>query len=260
MATKKKQVEISIQEITTSKVDFCVLYKTPIVLHRMTEKARQELLFPKGRKTSAEKAQSLKHDPYAEFRAAPYRLQDDDAPTLLAHLATAFKRAIAGAALDIPGATKAQIDRLLWVEGERVPLYGIPKILASVVRMPDQNHTPDIRIRAIIPEWAAFVTVVHATPMLKQTVIANLFGAAGLIQGVGDWRPGKGSGTYGQFELVSDDNEDFKRVVATGSRQAQIEAMDRAEPYDEETEELLTWFVSEADKRGFTEIAGGKIA
>lgn len=258
MATKKDQTEISVMEVTQQRVDYCVIGKTPIILNRMSEKAKNELLFPKGRKSPAEKARSLKHDPFAEFRNSPYRLPNDDDPTLLAHLATAFKKAIAGAALDIPGATKAQISRLMWVEGEKLPIYGIPKLFMSVTRSADMNKTPDIRTRAIIPEWAARVTISFSTPMLKETVVSNLFAAAGMIQGVGDWRNEKGSGTFGQFELVSEDDERFQRIVNEGGRQAQIKAMESAEPYDIDSEDLLSWFVAEADRRGFKDLTNKK--
>ena len=254
MATKKDQTEISVMEVSQQKVDYCILGSTPIILNRMSEKAKNELLFPKGRKSSAEKARSLKHNPFQEFKDSPYRLSDENAPTLLAHLATAFKKAIAGTALDIPGATKAQISRLMWVEGEKIALYGIPKLFMSVTRSADMNKTPDIRTRAIVPEWACRLTVSFATPMLKETVVSNLLAAAGQIQGVGDWRPEKGSGTFGQFALVEEENKDFQRILKEGGRAAQIAAMEAGEPYDIDTEELLSWFVAEADTRGFKEV------
>lgn len=254
MATKKDQTEISVMEVSQQKVDYCVLGTTPIILNRMSEKAKNELLFPKGRKTSAEKARSLKHNPFQEFKDSPYRLPNDDAPTLIAHLATAFKKAIAGTALDIPGATKAQISRLMWVEGEKIPVYGIPKLFMSVTRSADMNKTPDVRTRAIVPEWACRLTVTFATPMLKEQVVSNLLAAAGQIQGVGDWRPEKGSGTFGQFSLVDESNADFQRIITEGGRQQQIAAMEACEPYDIDTEDLLSWFIKEADSRGFKEI------
>lgn len=247
MATAK-QTEIQTISIKMERVHYCVLGTTPIILNRLAEKARHQLLMPSGRKTSAEKATMLKHNPYEEFESSPYKLTEGD--TLLAHLATAFKRAIAGTALDLPGAKKTQLSRLMWVEGEKVSLYGIPKLHMAITRSADINRTPDVRTRCILPEWAARVTVAFPVPILKETTVSNLFAAAGMIQGVGDWRPEKGSGTFGQFELVDEDNPDFQRIIKEGGRKAQIKAMGKAEPYDLETEELLAWFVEEADRRG----------
>ena len=69
-------------------------------------------------------------------------------------------------------------------------------------------------------------------------------------QGVGDWRPEKGSGNFGQFELVSEDDADYLRIIETGGRQEQIDAMESPTPYDQDTEELLEWFNDEIDRRG----------
>jgi len=251
MATKNTgEVEISVLEIATQKVDYCIIGQTPIILNRMTEKVKNELLLPKGRKTTAEKATSLKHDPLQEFFDSPYKLSDISAPTLLAHLATAFKKAIANTAIDIPGAKKAQMGRLMWVEGEKIPLYGIPKLHMSVTRSADMNKTPDVRSRCIIPKWAARLTVVFTVPLLKEPIVSNLLAAAGQIQGVGDWRPEKGSGTFGQFRLVKPDDKEFLKILKEGDRSAQEKAMKNPEAYDDETDELFEWFIIEAEKRG----------
>lgn len=254
MATKS-QTEITTVEIRMERVEYCVLGKTPIILNRLSEKGRRQLLLPSSRKNSAEKASTLKHNPFEEFDASPYMLSDESAPTLLAHLSTAFKKAIASTALDLPGAKKAQLSRLMWVEGEKVGIYGIPKLHMAITRSADMAHTPDVRTRCTVPEWAAVVTVEFPVPILKESVVSQLFAAAGMIQGVGDWRPEKGSGTFGQFELVSPDDERFQKIIKEGGREAQKMAMAERIPYDEETAELLSWFVNEADRRGFKVVA-----
>lgn len=101
MATKS--VELEVLRVDHGQIEFMVLGTTPLILNRMSEKVLRELLMPKGRKNAAEKASSLKHDPMAEFCASPYTDLDDNAPTYLQHLASAFKGAIKSAALDLPG-------------------------------------------------------------------------------------------------------------------------------------------------------------
>jgi hypothetical protein len=197
MAAKKKEEEISIVEIRKETINVCLLGRTPFICNAMSQKVRQELLLPKGRKTAADKRTTLKHDPLTEFRNSPYKLDSPDAPTLIAMLSTAFKRSLASAAVDIPGATRAQIGRLCWVKGEKIPMFGVPKLFMSVTRSADMNRTPDIRTRAILPEWAAMLEIEFVIPLLNRTNVVSLLSAAGLIQGVGDWRPEKGSGNYG---------------------------------------------------------------
>lgn len=245
-----KEATIEVQEMSTNRVEFCILGRTPIILNRMSEKAKYELLFPKGRKTAAQKATSLKHNPYQEYRDSPYIDPDPNGETLITHLATSFKAAIRGAGVDVPGATKAQLGRLMWVEGERIPLYGEPRLHMAVTRSADINKTPDVRTRCCIPRWACKLSVSFVTPQLNAKTVGNLLAAAGLTQGVGDWRPEKGSGNFGQFDLVGADDPEFLSIIEGGRREAQQRGMDHPAPYDQETEELLEWFYDEAERRG----------
>ena len=106
---------ITIQGVDVGAMEVCILGESPLIFNRMAEKAKRELLLPKGKKTAADRAQSIKHDPIAEFRASVYQ-RKGDGPTRLIFPAPAFKGAMASAALETPGAKKAQIGRLAWVE------------------------------------------------------------------------------------------------------------------------------------------------
>lgn len=261
MAAKKKKElqEVQVVKVDRGEVNFCILGRTPIILNRMSQKAMRELLFP-ARKTRASRAMNLKHDPYQEFKDSPYTTSAEDHPTFIQHLASSFKASMRGAALDIPDVSKAEIGRLTWVEGDRVDIYGIPKMFMSIVRQAGINKTPDVRTRAIIPEWACYITISYAKPQLNATAVTNLLVAAGLTQGVGDWRNEKGSGSYGGFELVDHDNETFQRIIKTGGRAAQMEAVESPGFYDDETAELYSWFKEELVVRGKEEQLAAKKA
>lgn len=245
----KDSTSVDIVQVETGTLEVCVLGTSPIVLNRMSEKAARELLMPRGKKNAAEKAVTLKHDPMAEYRASPYRLIDDAAPTLLAFPAAGFKGAMASAALDLPGTKKAQIGRLTWVTGDRVPLYGVPQLFMAVVRSADMNRTPDIRTRAIIPEWACRLTITFVKPLMRANAVANLLAAGGMYIGVGDGRNEKGKLSYGQFTLVDRDDPKFIEIVKGGGRAAQAAAMEAPQCYDDETASLLGWFDEELAKR-----------
>lgn len=250
-AKAPKDETINIVEITQGKLSCNILGLTPLIFNRVSEKAKQQLLMPPARKNAADKASSLKHNPLQEFRDSPYTAKESDAPTLLRLPAETFKGAMRSAALDMPGAAKSVIGRLTYVNGAYVPIYGIPKLLMSVTRSADINRTPDIRTRAIVARWACRLTVTYVMPILREQAIVNLLAAAGIIRGVGDWRQEKGSGSYGQFEIVANDDARFREIVKTGARVAQAQAMESAECYDAETAELLAWYVAETNRRGF---------
>jgi len=265
MATAKKTPatkaddggEIVITRINEQTFDVHIVGTSPLIMNQFAKKSWRELLLPAKKKTTATKEASLKHDPVQEFNEAAYVMRDKDAPTLLAVLPTAFKKSLMTAALDIPGAKKTQIGRLLSVSWDRTPLWGTPKLHMSMVRMADMKRTPDVRTRVIIPEWACVLTITFPTPTLNATSVANLVHAAGRYAGVCEWRQEKGSGSFGSFRMCETGKNDpeFKRIVATGGRKAQIDAMEAHTAYDDDTAELLSWYEAEVRRRGMKAVA-----
>jgi hypothetical protein len=249
MAKKAPVSEIiEIQAIEMASLDFHVVGTSPFIMHRFSQKAWQELLLPSIRENRASLEQKLKHDPYAEFRGAFYRNSNPRAKTAYHIPNGAFHGAIASAALDMPGAKKAQIERLTKITSVNIELYGIPKIFCSMVRNSDISRTPDVRTRPIFPRWACTVSVRYAKNALTAKAVANLFGAAGEIIGIGDWRGQKG-GPFGAFRTnVSVNDKEFKSILKEG-RVAQLKAYDKPLFYDEDTEEILTWFATEVRRR-----------
>lgn len=251
MATKKPADEsVSILEVKRQTLDVCIVGVTPQIHQSMSNKVKYDFLLPAQKKNAAERASSLKHSPRDEFRDAAYRAAPG-AETLLAMPSTAWKAAIRSAALDMPGASKTQIGRLLFVNGEMIPVWGIPKMLMSVVRMADMARTPDIRTRPILAKWATRLSVTFVTPLLKEQAVVNLLAAAGLTIGLSDWRPQKGSGNYGQFRICDPDDAEFKAIIKSGGRKAQEAAMKEPEAYDDESMKMLSWYDVEVRRRGF---------
>lgn len=252
MAPKKKDAaEVEILEVSTESVRFHLVGSSPFVCNAMSTKVKGGLVAPPPKKSRKEREASLKHNPLEEYRASIYRARDDGAPTRIVFPAAGFKRAMANAALEIPGVNRTQIGRLLWAEGDAVSLYGVPQLFMSVVRSADMNHTPDIRTRAIIPEWAATIDLSYVTPNLRVKPVTNLLASAGVFIGVGDGRPEKGALNYGRFRIVAEKDAEFQRILKTGGIKAQDDALAEPVCYDAETEELLEWWNAEVKRRGF---------
>lgn len=249
-APAKKDDVIQVVRLRTDTVRVRVVGKTPLYMNSMSAKSRRDLLLPRGRKTTAEKAQTLKHNPLEEYRNSAYRHAGDDQPTRLYLKPEAFKGVLKNAALDMQGATKAQIGRLVWVEGLYVNVYGTPKLRMDVVRSADVGRTPDIRTRAILPEWACELAISYTVPQLTGQTVLDLLAGGGFIIGVGDFRQEKGAGSYGQFEPVSSDDATFRRLAETQGREAQDAALERPEMFDAQTAEDFVWYNDEVSRRG----------
>jgi hypothetical protein len=246
---------VEIITVTQGHLGLGILGTTPLVLNRLSEKTKHELLLPAGRKTALQKSISLKHSPIDEYRASAHRFSDPNTSTYLGILSTAFKGAMKTAALDLPGAKKAQIGRLVYVDGDYAEIYGVPQLFMRPVRSADMNKTPDIRTRAIIPKWACQLSISFVEPLIRAQAVANLMAAAGFTAGVGDGRPEKGALNYGQFSVVPVDDPRFQEIVATGGRAAQVEAIENPECYDDESAELLSWFHDELKRRQLKGVA-----
>jgi hypothetical protein len=219
-----------------------------MLMHRFSFKAWQELLLPSRRKNVAERNETLKHDPIEEYRSSLYRNRDPEAPTLF-HLPNGIiTKAMAQAAIDIPGATRASIERLVSCTNETLFLYGTPRLRMDMVRNSDINKTPDVRTRPFFERFAVPGVIIHfkADPLTDQQIL-HLLAASGNITGFGDWRPEKG-GTGGKFRLANDDDPELKAILKEG-RAVQQQAYDTPVYHDENTAELMGWYNEEVMRR-----------
>lgn len=247
----KTTPEIDVITLRKGEMTVWLVGDAPFYCNRMAEKAKRELLMPRGRMTTAMKATRLKHAPLAEYRASPYLARGNDGPTRIQMVASAPKKAIAKAALDMPtGVAKAQIERLVSVPQEYMPIWGVPRLAMDVVRMANAAKTPDIRTRARIDRWATCFTVQYVEPLLNESKVSTLLAASGILCGIGDWRQEKGGGSNGLFRMVSDDDPELLEIIRTGGREAQDEALRDPVCANAESEELLSWYLAELDRRG----------
>ena len=218
-------------------------------MNRMPKKAMEQLLLPPLTQNRASRQSVLKHDPVAEFRDSIYRCRDEKAPTLVHIPNNALKKAMAQAALDTPGATKAEIGRHVQVIDETVHIYGTPYLDMRIVRQAGINKTPDVRTRAVFKQWGGKVTVQYTRGIVRENFIAKLMANAGIITGIGDGRIEKGTFNFGGWDVVQKDHRTLADLMKHHGRKAQIAAMENPVASTQETEELLAWFETELVRR-----------
>jgi hypothetical protein len=255
VAPKKKDDDagglIQIPQLQENIVDVHILGTSPLVMNRLAEKARQQLLLPPRRINRAQREGTLKHNPLQEFRSSMYQVRREvDPPARLHFPCNAFASAMATAALELPGASKASINRLVSVPTPQVYVYGTPQIFSAIVRQAGAARTPDVRTRSIIPRWAAKLQIRYVTNRLLQKDVANLFAGAGILIGIGDGRKEKGHGlSFGSWRICSADDPEYREIIRTGGRAAQDAAIEKPAYWDDETQELLEWFDQELIRR-----------
>jgi len=250
MATKKstKETTIEIPALRRGTVRLRLIGTTPMFQNRMSAKAQQQLLVGSRKKTTAER-QAIKHDPLAEFRASAEIIPSG--PTALGLRVVAIKAAMCSAALETAGITKASAQRLLFMPGDHVALYGTPQLRMDVTRSADINRTPDVRTRAFLPKWGAEVEVQFITPQLSVTGVATLLANAGVLIGLGDFRQEKGKGAFGSFRVLGDGEQDdeWDELVREHGRDAQEAALHDPTFANDETVELMSFYAGEVQRR-----------
>jgi hypothetical protein len=242
---KPETTQIDIVAISFGVMRFNVLGTKPLIINRLAEKARHELLLPALKKNAAGRATTLKHNPPEEFRSSLYRTKLDLQARIFLP-GSGFASVIADTAVDIPGSSRAQVERLVKVVDQNIQVFGVPKLHMAIVRTLGMNKTPDVRTRGILPEWACRVEVQYVRGLITERSVTNLFAAGGIIGGMGD---GRGKMGFGQFRLVDDNDKDFLRIIKTQGRVAQDQAIEAAEAYDGDAAELLGWFKTELIER-----------
>jgi hypothetical protein len=94
--------------------------------------------------------------------------------------------------------------------------------------------------------------VVYTKPILGAEAIYNLVANAGIMQGLGEWRPEKGKGSLGTFEVVDPNDPEVQRIMREGGREAQQAAIKAPSLWDEQTAELMAAFDEEMVRREVT--------
>lgn len=242
---------IEVEPLRVGSIKVWLKGRTPLIFNRLATKAKRELLCPRGRKTTAEKQQTLKHDPMTEYRDSMGK-RAGKGPTRLTFPSPGVKGSMATAALETKGTNKTQIGRLLWVEGYSCDVYGVPELFMAAVRSADMNKTPDIRTRAILREWCMPVTIKYVKPQLGDKTIMQLLSNGGIIIGIGDFRQEKGKGNFGQYEVATE--AECKEIIKAGGMKAQDAAIKNPVCFDSDSEELLAWFQEEVAQRGKEEL------
>lgn len=253
MKKPESNVIIEIEEIKTGSVELSIIGRTPLLFNAMSAKAKRELLYPR-KKTKAERESTVKHDPMAEFEDSVYRItaREQQPPTLLAMPSTALKAAMTDVCTRIANTTvtKAKVGTLIWVVGDRIPVYGIPQLSMMGVRSSDMARTPDIRTRAIVPHWCLTFVVEFESQQMNPQTLANLAAHAGIKMGIGDGRQEKGALNYGSFIVCDKADKAFQSIVSTGGHEAQKAAMANPGFYDDESAELFDWWQASVKQSG----------
>lgn len=197
MASTNQVAEL--QRLQVEKANIQVKGLSPLIMHRWSEKARQEMLDKQMKKTVKKQPK----DPEQQYQDSVYKLDDDR----LGFPADAFKKAMVRGAKQL-GLVMTDMRTGFFVHGEYctrddrdlVPVEGDLQMREDMVRL--NGATSDIRYRGQVLRWTAELEISFNASVVSYDQIVNMLQSAGYGVGVGEWRPER-DGMFGRFEVVA---------------------------------------------------------
>lgn len=183
---------ITIPAMDIQSIEIVLIGDSPLICHKWSAKAKAMMLGKQMKKAAGAKAAK---NPEEDYLDSLYQLPDGryGFPTI------AFKDAAVDACSHVAGITKVLTRGVFHINGELLPIEGVPSMREDMVRI--GMGTADIRYRGEFKQWKVRVPVRYNAAVLSAEQIVNLFNTAGFAIGVGEWRPQK-DGSYGMFHVA----------------------------------------------------------
>lgn len=195
--TRKKAEPSELKALSLHTATLILTGKTPLVCHKWSEKARQEIRDKQAKKPTAPREV---RNPEAEFESSLYSFPDGR----YGFPAKAIKKAAVDSAMLSGAKNKADSRSSFFVLGELVDgeplveIQGKPQMREDLVRI--QGTSADLRYRGEFPTWKIQVQVEYDAATLSELQLLNLFRRAGWGIGIGENRPQK-NGEWGRFTV-----------------------------------------------------------
>ena len=191
-AAAARELAIEVPRIDVQQMEITLIGDTPLISHKWSTKAKQEMLDKQMKKAKTAKAAK---DPDRDFRESLYEHPDGG----YGFPCVAFKAAAVTAAGDVDGMKMTESRRRFHVLGDLTKIEGSePTPREDMVRI--AMGTADIRYRGEFKEWRTTLTISYNASAISPAQIVNLFNLAGFGVGVGEWRPEK-DGPFGRFHV-----------------------------------------------------------
>ncbi len=181
---------------------------TPLIVHRFTEKARKQITDKEQQKA---KGPREKRDPHQEYLDSFYMMPGTKPETKGARYgipASGFKRAcenVCGKTRFVQDMAATFVQRAFFILDDEDGLVELdsckPRMRTDIVRIGGfAKKTPQERYRPEFKTWSVTLRVRYNATAISAEQIVNIFMFAGLHEGWGEMRAGKG-GSNGQWEV-----------------------------------------------------------
>jgi hypothetical protein len=184
--------QVEIPRITIQEMTLLLIGDSPLICHRWSEKAKQQMLDKQMKRATEAKAAK---NPQQDYESSLYPHPDGGYgfPTI------AFKNAGVAACRFSDGLKMTEARGAFHVMGELAKIEGSPSMREDMVKI--AMGTADIRYRGEFKEWRVRLHLRYNVAIFSAAQICNLFNLAGFGVGVGEWRPER-DGSFGCFHVA----------------------------------------------------------
>lgn len=211
----KASDEIVLHPLQLTKMVLLIIGETPLLVHKFSEKARQQMLAKQMGKHQPKKEHK---NPFEDFCGSMYWIDkmpehpvaEDVERARFGFPVIALKAAAVTACTSIGGITKVLARQSFSVQGDSVD----PETQKQLVRIYSPNPpfmseeavkvgmTTDIRYRGQFDPWHVYLCVKYNKNVISPEQVANMLNTAGFGVGIGEWRPER-DGMLGTFRVGS---------------------------------------------------------
>lgn len=208
---KKTNVGVAIIPPQIKTLQLTLRGVTPLVVHQFSAKSRKEISDKEQQKA---KAAREARNPRQEYLEAFYMMPGSPAPETKGARygipASGFKRAcenVCGKTAFVTAIARSFATKAFFIlddGGGMIELKAsAPRMRTDIVRIGSfGSKTPTERYRPEFEEWSCIIRVRYNAAAISAEQIVNIFMYAGLHEGWGEMRAGKG-GSNGQWEVVT---------------------------------------------------------
>ena len=173
-------------------MELVLIGDSPLICHRWSEKAKQQMLDKQMKRATEGKAAK---DPQKDYEDSLYHHPDGG----YGFPCIAFKNAGVSACRFTDGLKMTEARGAFHVMGEMVQIEGTPSMREDTVKI--AMGTADIRYRAEFKAWRVRLRIRYNVAVFSASQICNLFNLAGFGVGIGEWRSER-DGSYGCFHVA----------------------------------------------------------
>jgi hypothetical protein len=214
MAKKKTDELIELKAPNIKKIDVTIKGITPLNVHRLGKKLKDELE-ERDKGKPKKRKRGVVRDKQAEFMDSLYFIDKNgnevktpnklSPNTRYGYPASGLKKAMVSACRNYDNMTMAAAKGWFFVLGQFIEIKGRPVLDENWVRIGGNGEgtgTPHLGIRAKFPEWSAKITISYFADLISASSIVNLLATAGQCVGLGEDRPGKKGNTFGMWKIA----------------------------------------------------------